>query len=127
MGVKDEIANKPKDPGTDWRDPLYRPFYGAGIYRGGWPYVTIFSATLALADASGAVTAKQASTTTTREAILNLGGLTPIDVDGRRGFISGSWYGNLAFYEARALRHLCPEAIARRRGCLDDASRDRST
>jgi hypothetical protein len=100
IGVKDDIPNKPFDEGVkDWRDPLYRPFDGAGVYRGGWPYITLFLASLPSIDSKGSISAMQASETK-REAILNLGNITPVDLGGQHGFLTGSWYGNLAFYPA---------------------------
>lgn len=94
FGVKDDVDNKPVDAGVkDWRDPLYRPFDGAGVYRGGWPYCTLYSARVASIDGSETIVAQQASTTK-RESILSLGNLTPV----RGGWVSGSWFGNLAFY-----------------------------
>lgn len=98
LGINDGTPQRPTDTKT-WRDPAYRPFDGAGVYRGGWPFVFMYGARLDGVNAAG-VTDVRLVSPTEREALLNFGSITPVDLgSGReRDIITGSWFGNLLYY-----------------------------
>ncbi len=102
LGINDGTPQRPTDA-PSWRDPAYRPFDGAGVYRGGWPYVFMYGARIESADAAGGAKAKLI-TPTQREALLNYGNITAVDLgSGRqRDVITGTWFGNLLYYHNAA-------------------------
>lgn len=102
LGIHDGTPQRPTDTAT-WRDPAYRPFDGAGVYRGGWPFVYLHAAHLASVDAPAATDVRRISPTE-REALLSFGHLTPVDLgSGReRDLVTGSWFGNFIYYRNTA-------------------------
>jgi hypothetical protein len=118
LGISDGTPQRPTDTKT-WRDSAYRPFDGAGVYRGGWPFVFMYGARLDGVNASAARDVRLVSPTE-REALLNFGNMTPVDLgSGReRDVITGSWFGNLLYYhntDTSAIR------LERRRFAVDAA------
>lgn len=98
LGVKDDTPQRPTETKT-WRDPAYRPFDGAGVYRGGWPFCYLYSACLENIDAPQFTQLRQV-TPTQREALLHFGTITKVDLGaGReRDILTGSWFGNFLYY-----------------------------
>lgn len=98
LGINDGTESRPTDA-PNWRDPAYRPFDGAGVYRGGWPFVYLFGARLESIDSSTLSDVRLVSPTE-REALLNFGYITTVDLGaGReRDVLTGSWFGNLLYY-----------------------------
>lgn len=101
LGLKDDTPQRPTDA-KNWRDPAYRPFDGAGVYRGGWPYAFLHVVHL---DSPDALTASRSvlASATTQEALLSYVALTTVNLGpGReRDVIAGSWFGNLYYYANR--------------------------
>jgi FG-GAP-like repeat len=89
------------------RDPAFDPFDGRGIWRGGLPYVFIFSGQLSdpESEAESLQELRQASATQ-REALFSHGSLTSVNLDSghERDLITGSYLGNLYHYQNRATR-----------------------
>ena len=110
LGIDNGVKLRPTDV-SSWRSPDYRPFDGAGVYRGGWPFVSIYGARITSPDTTEAATAIRISQSN-RETLLNYGGITPVDLGpGRdRDAITGSWFSNLLYYHRHSSTSLKTEA-----------------
>lgn len=109
IGSRDGTSGRPTD-GPDWRDPAYRPFDGAGVYRGGFPFTFLHTVRLSGVDGAPEGPARQASATL-QEAIRTYGGITQVDLGaGReRDVLTGSWFGNLYYYANKDARGMALE------------------
>lgn len=118
LSVPDPTIYLPKET-KGRRDPAFDPFDGRGIWRGGLPYVFLFSGRLAgpEAEAEGFEGLRQVSATQ-REALFSHGSLTPVNLGNghERDLISGSYLGNLYYYRNEAGAsglQLAPAALVR--------------
>lgn len=110
VGVKDNVSQRPEDPGVkNWRDPAYRPFDGAGVYRGGWPMTQLFAAKLDALDAGSSVTVTRMSATES-EALLSYGNFASVDLGPARehDLITGSHFGNFLYYHNTSSENVEP-------------------
>ncbi|MCC6683407.1 MAG: VCBS repeat-containing protein [Phycisphaeraceae bacterium] len=98
IGVEDGTPTRPQD-GPDWRDPAYRPFDGAGVYRGGIPFTFMYAVRLDHIDGSLDGMPRLVSPSQ-QEVLMSYGSLTRVDlgVDRERDVMTGSWFGNLHYY-----------------------------
>ena len=101
LEVSDGVAYKPSDFGG--RDPRYRPYDGAGIWRGGHPYVCLWAATLPKFFEGPATNPRRVSTTE-REVRLTYSHLAHVELGsgGRRDVVAGSCFGGLHYYRNNA-------------------------
>lgn len=95
--VGNGVALQPADAGM-W-DKDYRPYDGAGIWRGGEPYSSLYAAALSGLFDGSTVSGRRISATE-REVYLGMSQVTfgVIDRDGRGGIFTGSRLGNLYYY-----------------------------
>jgi hypothetical protein len=89
----------PEPPGS--RDPAFHAFDGAGIWKGGWPYVFLRAGHLPSPEANVSVLsdARQVSATQ-REALMSQGGLAIANFGSghERDLVTGSHFGNVYTY-----------------------------
>ena len=105
FGISDGVSSRPPhfDPApqylNDYRDPRYRPFDGAGVWRGGFPYVAMYGISLPKL-LKGPVTELRLVSKTKHEVRNSYRTLTIANLGpGRtRDVIGGSRYGGLAYY-----------------------------
>ena len=125
LEVSDGVTYKPSDFGG--RDARYRPYDGAGIWRGGHPYVCLWAVTLPSFLAGPASNARLVSTTEreVRHTDFTSSHLARVELrpGGRRDIIAGSHFGELYYYQNKASegvdllpkRHVvAPDGIAHR-------------
>jgi hypothetical protein len=109
LGVSDGVKSEPDDVGS--RKPEFRPYDGAGVWRGGFPYVSLYAVHLPRLFEGPAEAARRVSPTD-REirstyctlARVNLGPGHEHDI------ITGSHYGALHCYRNTAASGLALEA-----------------
>ena len=96
-GIGDGVAYRP--PGVSGRDPLYRPYDGAGVWLGGFPYAGLFAVHVSGLPLAEAAPGRQVSATM-REVRQTYEQLTPLNLgpDHARGLITGSHFGGLHYY-----------------------------
>ncbi|MCC6681146.1 MAG: VCBS repeat-containing protein [Phycisphaeraceae bacterium] len=101
LGISDGASTRPSDPGIGHRHPDYRPYDGAGVWRGGWPVTCMYAAVLPSLDAKGPVSAGQVSATQ-RESLLNYGAIASVNLGSghENDIITGSHFGNFIYYHA---------------------------
>lgn len=111
FAVGDGTRRHPAD-GIDSRDPAYRPYDGALIYRGGLGYHRLLAAALSSLDAPATSPARLA-TKTEREALMGYGGLTEVRLapDARPSLLTGSRFGNLLHYPLESALALADRAL----------------
>ncbi len=115
LQIGDGVPYKPTDFGG--RAPEYRPYDGAGVWRGGFPYVFLYAVTLPAAFVGPAANARQISPTD-HEVQMSYSHITSVNLgSGReRDVLCGSWYGGLYYYRNRAATGL---ELAPRRHIVD--------
>jgi hypothetical protein len=104
LSVSDGTAFRPPQPPGS-RDPAFQPFTGAGIWRGGWPYVFLRAGHLATPEAD--VTELRdvhLASATQREALLSHGNIAIVNLGPGHAHdvLTGSHFGNFYFYRNRA-------------------------
>jgi len=97
LGIGDGVASRPTD--FSGRDSRYRPFDGAGIWRGGFPYRSLYAVSLpgllkrpAKSSRRVSQTKKDVRNTYNSLTIVNLG------QGYNRDIVTGSHYGGLHYY-----------------------------
>jgi hypothetical protein len=87
----------------DWRSPKWYAYDGAGHWRGGWPYATLYGATLPNSASSAPIVAKRVSSTE-REALHNFGSVTFANFGKghERDVVGGAKFGNVLYYHNSA-------------------------
>lgn len=95
--VGDGVSLQPGDAGM-W-DKEYRPYDGAGIWRGGEPYSSLYAASLSTLFEDTVASGRRVSATE-REVFLGMSGVTwgTLDTIGPGGVFTGSRLGNLYYY-----------------------------
>lgn len=98
FSVSDGVRFRPPAP-PGHRDPEYRPFDGAGIWRGGMPYVYLMAGRLE-GPTDSELSNLRVISQTQREVLLGSGNLTSVRLGpGRsRDLVTGSRFGNLHYY-----------------------------
>ncbi len=106
MAISDGVPYRTKSP--DWRDPAYMPFDGTGRWTGGYPYLTFYAVHCAQGLADGAAGNVRRISATEREVLLRGGALTrlPAAKEEPAGFVAGTWFGDLLFYQNEATHEL---------------------
>ncbi len=124
FSVSDGTSFRPPSPPGS-RDPLFQPFDGRGIWRGGWPYVFLRAGRLETPVGSSAAESSASSlhdvrdvSATRREALLSHGGITVVDLGTghERDILTGSHFGNFYYYPNTARRSgvvLAPHELVR--------------
>ncbi|MBM3746735.1 MAG: VCBS repeat-containing protein [Acidobacteria bacterium] len=99
--IGDGVEYRPTD--FDWRDPRYVPYDGAGIWRGGLPYLALYAVTRPDLS-SGPIGKPRLVSRTTREVLWGNSGLAIINLgpQHRRDIVSGSRFGDLYYYRNAA-------------------------
>ncbi len=97
LEISDGVSSRPQD--FSGRDPRYQPYDGAGIWRGGLPYVFLYAVTLRSFFAGPPEEIRQISVTQ-REVLFSYDQLAIVNLGtGReRDLIVGSHYGGLHYY-----------------------------
>lgn len=97
LGIGDGVVMRPTD--FHHRNPNYRPFDGSGVWRGGFPYVGMYGATLPDL-LKGPASPLRLVSRTQREVRNLYAQITPVNLGpGRdRDIITGSHYGGLHYY-----------------------------
>jgi len=97
LGIHDGTPGRPREVSA--RSDAYRPYDGAGVWRGGWPYAFLHHAYVA--DFRSATRAETAlASTTRREGLLHYGNLAFVNLGPSRehDLVAGSRFGNLLYY-----------------------------
>jgi hypothetical protein len=99
FGLSDGTSYRPE--GVGGRSPDYRPYNGAGVWRGDWPFMSLYSAEIKTIGARFAH-AHQASITQ-QESLMDYGNLTFVNLgpDREHDVIAGSRFGNLLYYHQK--------------------------
>jgi len=101
FGIADGVRYTPDD--FSGRDPRYRPYDGAGVWRGGFPYVSLYALTLPGLQQDPAEHPRRVSAT---EHEVRSGYHRIIAVKlgpgHERGIVTGSHYGGIHFYHNAA-------------------------
>ncbi len=98
LGLIDDTPQRPTEFKT-WRDPNYRPFDGAGVYRGGWPFAYIYGGRVANAETDTTMTTRLV-TPSEKESLLRLGRITSVNLGPghEHDIVTGSWFTNIHYY-----------------------------
>ena len=97
--MSDDSPGKPTDFGS--RDPAYRPYDGAGVWRGGFPYMGLYAAHLDALPQESPASAQLASLSL-REVRGSCKLLTIADFGQGPAVLSGSHYGGLYYFPRKA-------------------------
>ncbi|MCC6488304.1 MAG: VCBS repeat-containing protein, partial [Candidatus Hydrogenedentes bacterium] len=99
FSISDGVPAGPRTEGYGSRDARYDPYDGAGVWRGGFPYATLYAAHVA-GLLKGPIGPATQVASTPREVRNTHAAITPVDLgEGReRGVMSGSLYGNFYYY-----------------------------
>lgn len=100
FGVSDGTPYSPPMEGIESsRDPRYDPYDGAGIWRGGFPYMGLYAAPVSFAQ-PGAAVAAELATEGLRDVRSTYRGLTAIEqgIGRLHGLVGGSQFGGLVYY-----------------------------
>ncbi len=103
LSVKDGRSLKPTD--ASWRESDYRPFDGAGIWRGSIPYSALYRLRAPSFNQLAEAEATRISPST-RDTAFSIKGLTTLDLGlGREYVVSGSHLGQIFLYPRSDGRH----------------------
>jgi hypothetical protein len=101
LGVGDGVPLRPAEP-KSWRDPNWYAFDGAGVFRGGFPYMTMYAAKLkSLEETLPAKISAKRIARTDKEALLSYDNITAINLGAghERDVLAGSHFGNFIYYQ----------------------------
>ena len=101
MGISDGVRESPPMDGFDSRDPRFMPYDGAGVWRGKFPYATLYTTHIP-GLLHGPIGEVIRAATTDREVRSTYERLTRVDFgkDRTRDVIGGSLHGPLYYYHA---------------------------
>jgi len=106
LGISDGVSSRPRlgfepDPKylSYYRDPRYIPYDGAGVWRGGFPYTSLYAVTLPTL-LKGPVSPPRRVSKTNREVRNSYYTITAANLGPRRNrdIITGSHYGGIYYY-----------------------------